>query len=70
MTHRCLAPSELVAVHYRSRFLRVPFERAATDHRELMAERRRPPVIVWSGAMKDLSRITGQDGTTTVEDAR
>ncbi len=61
MTRRCLASSDLVAVHYRSRFLRVPFERAMADHRELIAERRRPPVIVWSGAMKDLSPITGQD---------
>ncbi len=70
MTHRRLVPRELVAVHYRSRFLRVPFERAVSDHRELMTERRRQPVIVWSGAMKDLSRITGQDATATVEDAR
>ncbi len=71
MTHRCLASREMVAIHYRSRFLRVPFERAVADHRELMAERRRPLVIVWSGAMKDLSRITGQDvDDAAVEGAR
>ncbi len=61
MTHRRRVPSELVAIHYRSRFLRVPFERAVADHRELMAERRRPPVVVWSGTMKDLSPLIGQD---------
>ncbi len=61
MNHRCLAPGELLAIHYRSRFLRVPLERAVADHRELMAERGRRPVIVWTGTMKDVSCLTGQD---------
>ncbi len=71
MTHRSLARGELVAIHYRSRFLRVPFERAVADHRELMAERRTPPAIVWSGTMKDLSDVMGRDADdAAIEDAR
>ncbi len=71
MNHRRLAPGELVAIHYRCRFLRVPFERAVADHRELMEERRKRAVIVWTGTMKDVSCLTGQDvDDAAVEGAR
>ncbi len=39
----------------------MPIARAIADHLELMAEGRRQPVIVWCGAMRDLSCITRED---------
>ncbi len=61
MTGRGFSRNEVTATRYRSAFLSVPMERAIAGHRELMAERARRPVVVWCGAMRDLSPVTGED---------